>query len=40
MSMVLEAVYVSPTENTVTSTMDMAGQGMTTTVSSKRVGDC
>ena len=40
MSMVLEAVYTSPTENTVTSTMDMAGQGMTTKVSSKRVGDC
>ena len=40
MSMNLEAVYVSPTENTVTSTMDMAGQGMTTTVTSKRVGDC
>lgn len=40
MSMDLEAVYVSPTENTVTSKMDMAGQGMTTTVTSKRVGDC
>lgn len=40
MSMDLEAVYVSPTENTVTSKMDMGGQGMTTTVTSKRVGDC
>lgn len=40
MSMSLEAVYTSPTENTVTSAMDMGGQGMKTTVTSKRTGDC
>ena len=38
--MVLEAVYTSPTENTVTSKLDMGGQGMQTTVNSKRIGDC
>ena len=40
MTMVLEAVYTSPTENTVTSKLDMGGQGMQTTVNSKRIGDC
>ena len=40
MTMVLEAVYTSPTENTVTSKLDMGGQGMQTTVNSKRICDC
>ena len=40
MSMVLEADYKSPTENVVTTKMDMAGQNMQTTVTSKRIGDC
>lgn len=40
MSIVLEANYKSPTENVVTSKMDMGGQSMQTTVTSKRIGDC
>lgn len=40
MSMRLEAVYTSPTENEVTSSVDMGGQGMQTIVTSKRIGDC
>ena len=40
MSMMLEADYKSPTENVVTTKMDMAGQNMQTTVTSKRIGDC
>ena len=40
MTMALEADYKSPTENVVTTKMDLGGQGMQTTVTSKRVGDC
>ena len=40
MSMTLDATYTSPTENVVSSAMDMNGQGMKTTVTSKRIGDC